>query len=358
MDEDSDIFAISETNREGEEPSEKYIGRDAFKHYYKKYKRYSVDPQNCRDSASTAFIKECKALNLNPVPLGLIKRKGKADEIKINYLQIGGSYLKALTKSMKQLDLKEVNIHNIKENEPGIINVIETLKKTCESLKFVDSNLGPLSIEKIWEWMEKQNFFGCLNLKTLVISNSRLIDNISLNLMKGLWNSVPSLKELDLSKNKIGDKSIKLLGEFVTNAYSLEKVNLKWNIISAKGVIPLLEGLYLGRSCKNLNLAYNWLSRGESLEFIEALIKNIDQNLVHLDLSQNNLSALTCSQIGELIKDNHSLYGIHMHGNNWYVDGFGFIRVDYFERQFQYSKNIVISPKSWSGFSPAIHYSK
>ena len=45
IDEDSDLFAIDESNRENEEPCEKYVGNDAFKNYYKKFKRYSVDPK-------------------------------------------------------------------------------------------------------------------------------------------------------------------------------------------------------------------------------------------------------------------------------------------------------------------------
>jgi len=67
------------------------------------------------------------------------------------------------------------------------------------------------------------------------------------------------------------------------------------------------------------------------MEMVEALVKNIDQSLVHLDLSQNSLSAGICYEIGELIEGNHSLFGIHMHGNNCYVDGFGFIKVDSYE---------------------------
>ena len=92
--------------------------------------------------------------------------------------------------------------------------------------------------------MEDQNLYGCLHLKYLAIVNSKLIDNVAVKLMRGLRNSIPDLKELDLSKNKIGDNSCKILGDFASNAYSLNKINLKWNIISSKGAIPLLEGIF------------------------------------------------------------------------------------------------------------------
>ena len=127
---ESDMYLLSDTGRETETPSGKFVGKDAFNHYYKNYKRFSIDPDNCRKSATIAFIKECKEMNIAPVPLGLVKRKGDAKEINVNQSQLGSQYLKALTSSMKHLDPKGVKIQNIKENEVGIIEVVKTLKKS------------------------------------------------------------------------------------------------------------------------------------------------------------------------------------------------------------------------------------
>lgn len=68
-------------------------------------------------------------MNLNPAPLGLIKRRGKEDQIVVNSSQLGNTYLQALTKSMKHLDPKDVKIFNVKENEKGIIDIVDNLKK-------------------------------------------------------------------------------------------------------------------------------------------------------------------------------------------------------------------------------------
>ena len=67
-------------------------------------------------------------MHLNPAPLGLIKRKGVEGEIKVNNSQLGSTYLKALTQSMKHLDPKSVIVSNIKENENGIIDIVDQLK--------------------------------------------------------------------------------------------------------------------------------------------------------------------------------------------------------------------------------------
>lgn len=186
-------------------------------------------------------------MNLNPAPLGLIKRKGKEDEIFINSSQVGNTYLKALTKSMKHLDPKDVKIFNVKENEQGIIDIVDNLKKGCETLDLKDCTLGMDAIQKLCEWMDTQATYGCLSLKNLIVSNSNLGDRTGARLIDGLRLTNPDLRELDLSQNKIGDRICKSLGEFLGNAYFINKLNLKWNNISSKGAIYLFDGLKKGR---------------------------------------------------------------------------------------------------------------
>lgn len=48
--------------------------------------------------------------------------------MELNQSQIGSTYLKAMTASMNHLELKDIKVRNIKENEPGIIEVIKTIK--------------------------------------------------------------------------------------------------------------------------------------------------------------------------------------------------------------------------------------
>ncbi|CAI2379577.1 unnamed protein product [Moneuplotes crassus] len=357
--EDSNLWASSNSSKleeNKEDNMEELVGKEAFLKYYQKYKKYSIDPKDCKDSASTAFIQECKNLNLNPAPIGLIKRKGNPDVVDVNYLQLGKTYMKALTKSMKHLKVRDVKIQNIKENEKGVIQIIDALKKFCENIKLLNTTLGMDSVRHLCQWMKKQDNIGSLKLKYLNCSNCRLIETTSLCLMRGLKNSQPDLIELDLSRNKISDRSCIVLGEYVKGAYYLTKLDLKWNLISSKGATKLFKGLLVGASCKNLNLSYNCLSKYESLEMIEELSNLINQSLVHLDLSQNHMSASACAKLGELIENNHTLYGLHMQGNNCYVDGFGFIRVDSYQNNFDYSKNVYISPHEFTGHSTSMKY--
>ena len=47
--------------------------------------------------------------------------------------------------------------------------------------------------------------------------------------------------------------------------------------------------------------------------------------LVHLDISNNNLSYEDCNLLSKELKLNHSLLGIHIEGNDMIIDSLGFI---------------------------------
>jgi hypothetical protein len=50
-----------------------------------------------------------------------------------------------------------------------------------------------------------------------------------------------------------------------------------------------------------------------------------NKSLIHVDLSHNNIPKLDVEIIADGLKDNHSIYGLHMSGNQGYVDNQGFV---------------------------------
>lgn len=48
--------------------------------------------------------------------------------------------------------------------------------------------------------------------------------------------------------------------------------------------------------------------------------------LRHVDLSYNSMDANECQIFGEAIKENHTVWGLHMMGNDCIIDSFGFVR--------------------------------
>lgn len=48
-----------------------------------------------------------------------------------------------------------------------------------------------------------------------------------------------------------------------------------------------------------------------------------NSTLIHLDLSHNNISSKELTELSNNIKDNHTLVGLHLTGNEAKVDGAG-----------------------------------
>ena len=56
-------------------------------------------------------------------------------------------------------------------------------------------------------------------------------------------------------------------------------------------------------------------------------ITNTKVSLIHIDLSYNQFSAQQMYLLGEALKNNNRIYGLHIEGNKCsaYVDPYGFI---------------------------------
>ena len=106
-------------------------------------------------------------------------------------------------------------------------------------------------------------------------------------------------------------------------------------------------------------MAYNSLGKSDSFDFVESVQSAINEEVLrHLDLSYNRMKKVIWEKLGMLIYDNHTLYGIHMEGNEAYVDKYGFIQTDIKSKYQDISKNSIIYPKTLNGFSTTMKFSK
>ena len=155
------------------------------------------------------------------------------------------------------------------------------------------------------------------------------------------------------------DYSALILSEYLELAHSLEVINLSWNRITSYGGTKIFEGIKVGRWLRSANLAYNSLGKSDSFALVESVQSAIwEEVLRHLDLSYNRMKKAVCEKLGMLIYDNHSLYGIHMEGNEWYVDKYGYIQVDQKGKYLDITKNSWVYPKTLNGFTTTIKFSK
>lgn len=145
--------------------------------------------------------------------------------------------------------------------------------------------------------------------------------------------SYKPLKLLSLGENQIGDAGVEAVAEMLdVNSTGLKELRLLWNNITGKGGNKLADSLKSNTQLRVLDLSWNALgsccSPGEvGTQWGHALAEN--KTLQHLDLSFCQLRPVDSMNLAGLLKQNHSIYGIHMQGNEGCrVDSLGFIRVE------------------------------
>ena len=185
-----------------------------------------------------------------------------------------------------------------------------------EKLDLSDNYITVKTLLDLSSWMSSKALSSKLVLRNLKISGNKLGDDSLLVLCKGLNAANPNLKELDLSKNMMADYSATELSKFLAHSQTMEVLNLSWNRITSYGGTNIFEGLREGRSCRSVNISYNSLGKQESFLFVEAFQLAVNEdNIKHVDLSYNRMKKAVCDKLGKLIIENHTLYGIHLEGN-------------------------------------------
>ena len=91
-------------------------------------------------------------MKISPAPLGLIKRKGKADEINIRHYNIGNKFGEALGKTIKHVKPKALLLGSNKNNR-GITSIISNLTDNLEKLDLSENRIGIQSMIDLTCWM-------------------------------------------------------------------------------------------------------------------------------------------------------------------------------------------------------------
>nr|XP_014350001.1 PREDICTED: T-complex-associated testis-expressed protein 1 [Latimeria chalumnae] len=137
---------------------------------------------------------------------------------------------------------------------------------------------------------------ACKTLKVFRLQRSKVDDEKVRIIISSLLDH-PSLVELDLSHNLIGDRGARAVGKLI-NRSKLEKVNLWDNKIRAPGAQAIAHALSRNDRLTSLNLRLNRIGDEGGEAVGNALL--INSTLVDLHLGSNELTeptALTLSQV-------------------------------------------------------------
>ena len=284
---------------------------------------------------------------------------------------------KKLVRNLKNIDLSENNLGSQNLEELIIFlkdadNVIENLNlygnligdentiKICDSLKasreckIISLDLGKNNIhdESIPSICNLLEF--CIQIDILCLSHNWFHNKSASKLITTLSNNCQELKILDLSWNCIGDDLVIIPSyEELANSeirhpdknfdnFALDEAlgSLKLKLRRNPFLPPLDDKA--GKKDNKDNKKNNQEQAKEEFkepktipvkpkipsDFAIALGEFFCKNnteLIHLDISHNNINYFDCKLISEKIKNNHNILGIHLDGNEMEINELGFI---------------------------------
>ncbi|XP_047006827.2 dynein regulatory complex subunit 5 isoform X2 [Ictalurus punctatus] len=158
---------------------------------------------------------------------------------------------------------------------------------------------------------------SCKSLKVLRIHRSNMEDEKCRMLVNHLLDH-PSLLELDLSHNLIGDRGARAIGKLL-NRSCLETLNIYDNRISGRGAQALAHALSKNTSLVSLNLRLNQLGDEGGQAIAQALLKN--QTLVNLHLGANEMTEPTATALSQVLVQNTTLRSLNLSCNKLGTDG-------------------------------------
>ena len=358
----------------------------AFKIFYNKMKK---DTEIIRKGGTNLitpsfnFIRATRKFNAVPNPVGIIKRKGEINKLDMRNKLCGDNYIKCLCESLKVSEhITQINLQKNRLSDLSIIQLFNTILKNSillKQLNFIDLSFNKLSFAgttiicqyildyncTLEHFNLESNNLGNNNSRKIVNAIQQNLDikikylNLGQNILNDeiapdlalLINKCHYLNVLILYQNQFMNQGAGLMMSEIKNHTSLKILDLSWNLIGTNltDEIPTLDELIKASSKqeqkKNFDNAYlNELKYtmqfrrpgtlspvriGSKVSYFTSqlceLFHNKNIELVHLDISYNNINAVDAKAISEHIKDNHTILGIHVDGNDMWVDELGFV---------------------------------
>ena len=273
-------------------------------------------------SVSIAYLTECHKKGLSPMPLGLASLTSSSVDI-CNF-GIGDNYAKAFSKGIKRVQgLEKLNVGSNSLSPRGTSYIISNISlQPLKELNLKDNHINFNTMKPLVNLIQKQ----APSLKYLNLENTKLLDTDAAKLCEALCND-RVLNFLGLAMNSLGFIAAAAIKTMLNENHYLKKLDLHWNSMKDSDGVLIFEGLCKNDSLKEIDLSWNSFGKNldpSNIKKISSLLPKI-QGLAHLDLSFNYLTANECNILSEGLKENHNILGLHLLGNEGYIDSQGFL---------------------------------
>ena len=333
------------------------------------------------NTPSFNLIRATKKYKTIPKPIGVVKKKGDPHKMELNNKLVGDDYVKCICESLKVSDhITEINLRKNRLSDISIIPLFQTIIKNNMLLKqlvLIDLSYNRIAIaatELICKYIIDYNCcLEHLNLESNNLGNNnarKIINSISTNLetrmkylnlaqnllddevsneLATLIRKCENLQVLILYQNQFANQGAGLMMAEIKKHLGLKILDLSWNLIGTNltDEIPTLDELTKASKDPNNHFDNAYLNElkytsqfrragsispdriGSKVSYFTnqlcELFHNKNTELLHLDISYNNINVVDSTAISEHIKDNHTILGVHVDGNGMWVDELGFV---------------------------------
>eukprot|EP00928_Gymnodinium_smaydae_P034387 TRINITY_DN24383_c0_g2_i5.p1 TRINITY_DN24383_c0_g2~~TRINITY_DN24383_c0_g2_i5.p1 ORF type:complete len:1121 (-),score=220.63 TRINITY_DN24383_c0_g2_i5:33-3395(-) len=268
------------------------------------------------------FMSSCKVARIHPATTGIIRNAGST--LKLEYGCLTDRRAQAIIKTL-QASSSEVKEALFKSNgltDLGAKNLLDALPADVER---IDLSLNSLGHAGAW----CSGLARLVKLRELDVSDSQLGDVVC----RSLCEALVQCKKLSLVKfggNEIYTAA-RDIGSLVRVLTSLEELELRWNNITGEPARDLIKGIrdnwQVGGTLRTVDLSWNPLGKVSGEETCRHLSQLIAENntMVHVDISNCYLNASQCAIVAEGLRENRTILGLHISGNEASFNARGFL---------------------------------
>jgi hypothetical protein len=304
-----------------------YIGESAQQEFFGMYHDFhsgrgiaeSINVERPRSPRST-YLRKCEELGLVPEPMGVV-RKQYSQTISLGHMCMGDAVAEAVSESFEMLPwASSLDLSHNRLREHGGKAIVGNLGEWVQQLDLSHNLIGYGSCTVMREVLQHHT---CA-LTDLNLEANRLGDRAVACIAEGL-ESNDCLRRLNLSSNNIGDVGAEAIGRALGRNSALVELVLSWNVIRERGVAAIAETLSYNSSLQDFDLSYSMGSHAADSQVASKLGEALEINtaLLHLNLAYNHLDARMCMTLADHLRNNNTLMGLHMEGNDAYVDTLG-----------------------------------
>ena len=242
----------------------KYSSLTSIKDFYSKYRKFkninNKEPIK-KYTPSLAFINTCDKEKIIPNPLGLLKRKGEINILNMNNQHIGNRYIKALSSGLEYSDfINSFQLSSNGLNESGTVDLFNSfhvnpkLLENLTKLNLSNNRIGNLGTEELVNFLCNDR---CM-IEELNIENNNLKDKNIINITNAIYeNKFLRIRNLNLGNNEISDNSSKSIANLINDKKTLIILILRLNNLCNPGATLIMNKIKSLPNLKMLDLSWN-----------------------------------------------------------------------------------------------------